>query len=127
MLNLPHIPTDSPSQPKSLTFTGILSLFEQIKQNPSDPLFSIASTEKEIKWVIIPEASCSVLLTFDGFFYLYVQWNTKLFAFLSLRWTDSVVFIIVLIYLKKNLNIELILHTRMIRTSRMHIVFYKTN
>lgn len=45
-----HIPTDSPSQPKSLTFaSGILSLFEQIKQNPSDPLFSIASTEKEIK------------------------------------------------------------------------------
>lgn len=51
------------------------------------------------KWVIIPETSCSVLLSFDGFFYLYVQWNTKLFAFLSLRWTDSVVFIIVLIYL----------------------------
>lgn len=48
MLNLPHIPKGSPSQPKSLTFaSGILSLFEQIKQNPSDPLFSIASTEKE--------------------------------------------------------------------------------
>lgn len=43
------IPKGSPSQPKSLTFaSGILSLFEQIKQNPSDPLFSIASTEKEM-------------------------------------------------------------------------------
>lgn len=48
LLNLPHVPKGSPSQPKSLTFASrILSLFEQIKQNPSDPLFSIASTEKE--------------------------------------------------------------------------------
>lgn len=47
LLNLPHVPKGSPSQPKSLTFASGISLFEQIKQNPSDPLFSIASTEKE--------------------------------------------------------------------------------
>lgn len=48
LLNLPHVPKGSPSQPKSLTFASGISLFEQIKQNPSDPLFSIASTEKEM-------------------------------------------------------------------------------
>lgn len=48
MLIVPHRPNGSPSQPKPLKFTlGFVSAFEQNKQNSSDPLFSIASTEKE--------------------------------------------------------------------------------
>lgn len=50
MLILPHIPKDFTSQPKVLKLaSGILSAFEQIKQNSSsDPLFSIPSTKQRI-------------------------------------------------------------------------------
>lgn len=127
MLNLPHIPTDSPSQPKSLTFaSGILSLFEQIKQNPSDPLFSIASTEKEIRVSYYTRSILFCVIIIWWFFLLICSVKYKIVCLSKFKMNRlGSIYYRLNISLKK-LNIELILHTRMILTGRMHIVFYKT-
>lgn len=70
MLIVPHPPNGSPSQPKPLKFTlGFVSEFEQNKQNSSDPLFSIASTEKIEANELYPMHLVVLFSSFNCYFY----------------------------------------------------------
>lgn len=98
------------------------------KSNKIHPILYFQShlQKRRCKWVIIPEASCSVLLSFDGFFLLICSVKYKIVCLSKFKMNRLGSIYYRLNISLKNLNIELILHTRMILTGRMHIVFYKT-
>lgn len=115
MLILPHIPKDSTSQPKELKFaSGILSAFEQIKQNSlSDPLFSIPSTKQRSKWVILGVHCCVV---FYNSIAIFTTLMCSVESILMCLFKNRLVYIKYRLKKSKinpHLNLELILHTRL--------------